>query len=109
MNRPPWTTDEDAVVERIYPANGPQATHAALAARGHHRSLGSVRTRAHALGIRHRAIGTDHGPTLGPPPSHRLPAWSIWPPTFTDVLDIHPLLADAFIGDLVDHWQPVAL
>lgn len=103
MNRPPWTPDEDAIVERLYPQNGPGATHAVLAARGYDRTVGSVRARAHTLGIRHRATGIPTGPTLGPPPTGKLPAWSLWPPTFADVLDLHPLLA--FTERLTDTWH----
>jgi hypothetical protein len=104
-----WTPEEDAILTRTYPHGGPQATTRALSIAGYHRPEGATRARASTLRIRHRAIGTPkHEPTCGPRPTHRLPAWSIWPPTFTDVLDLHPELALAFTGRLDDTWRAIA-
>lgn len=113
-----WSEDEDAVIERLYPQNGPQPTHAALRARGFDRSVNSVRARASAIGVRHRNPG-KFARTRRPATRHAV-AWNPLPITTPDgaprspttvamlgtALQEHPDLGAALTGELVDAWVP---
>lgn len=69
-NASPWTAEDLATLERLYPTGGSYAVQRALP----HRTVAAIQRRAHSLGIRNRfARNTDQSNAMGwgvpsPPP-----------------------------------------